>query len=125
MKNFIAITLLCLCMTAYTQQGAHATITWLADKCMVGNGAPAEAQWVVHTAINTAFGAMGRRRLMAKRRLSVRRMGTMASGCTAVYNSAVSAAGMPPAAAACFAADFNVVCVAEVAKVCTNAYVCT
>ena len=120
MKNLISIALLCLCMTAYTQQGAQAVITSLADKCMNGNNVPAVAQGVVHAAITAAFGAMGRRRLMAKRR-----MGTMASACTAVYNSATSAAGMPPMAAKCFAADFNAKCVPEVAKVCTVAAVCT
>merc|ERR1711981_703996 len=107
-------------MTAYSQQGAQAVITALADRCMNGNNVPAAAQTIVHAAITTAFGAMGRRRLLQKRRL-----GTMATACTAVYNSATSAAGMPPAAAACFRADFNNHCVPEVAKVCTNATLCT
>ena len=121
MKNFISIAILVLCMTAYTQQGgAKAAITQLADMCMNGNNVPAQAQSIVHTVINTAFAAMGRRRLAQKRRL-----GTMAAACTSVYNAATSAAGMPPVAAKCFASSFNAKCVPEVAKYCTIAAVCT
>merc|ERR1739848_951123 len=103
-KAFI-VAILLLSMTAYTQQGAQAVITALADKCMNGNNVPDAAQGIVHTAINAAFGAMGRRRL-----LKTRRLGTMEAACTSVYNSATSAAGMPPAAANCFKADWNAKC---------------
>merc|ERR1719335_565436 len=119
MNKVFIVAILLLSMTAYTQQGAKAVITALADKCMNGNNVPSAVQGIVHGAINTAFGLMGRRRLLAKRNL-----GTMSIACGAVYNAATTAAGLPTVAANCFKADFNNKCVSAVSGVCTNRLIC-
>merc|ERR1711904_43538 len=89
MNKVFVVAILLLSMTAYTQQGAKAVITALADKCMNGNNVPAAAQGVVHTAINTAFAAIGRRRLRHgghhHGKNKDRRLGTMQLACNAVY----------------------------------------
>merc|ERR1712050_182419 len=116
MKYFVLVIVL-LALTARSQQGAKAVITALADKCMNGNNVPAAAQGVVHTAINTAFAAIGRRRLRHGHhhgKNKDRRLGTMQVACNAVYNAAIGAAGIPTAAANCFRSDFNNKCVSEV-----------
>merc|ERR1712087_15247 len=62
MKSVIFV-IVCLMLAAYTQQGAQAVVTQIADMCMNGHNVPPAAQSIVHGAINTAFAAMGRRRL--------------------------------------------------------------
>merc|ERR1711904_95005 len=96
MNKVFVVAILLLSMTAYTQQGAKAVITALADECMNGNNVKATVQSRVHTAINTAFAAMGRRRMLEKRRL-----GTMVDACKAVFDSAYNVSLSTPAFTRC------------------------
>merc|ERR1712178_268177 len=118
MQKLILISVICFIMTANSQQGAHATATWLAQQCMNGNNVPAAAQNIVYAAINTAFATLGRRRASAKHR---RRLSTAAWACTQVYNAAASAGGMPPAAANCFRSSFVQQCAPQVLNACHQA----
>lgn len=82
-------------------------VLYVANACMNGHNVPAAVQGVVTSGITSALGAFRRRRLGFYDQ-------ALNAGCTAAYNAAAGAAGVPPAVATCFRNDIVNTCVAKI-----------
>merc|ERR1712151_402810 len=81
-------------------------VLYVASACMNGHNVPANVQGVVTSGITSALGAFRRRLGIYDQALN--------AGCTAAYNAAAGAAGVPPAVATCFRNDIVNACVAKI-----------
>merc|ERR1711988_191199 len=81
-------------------------VLYVANACMNGHNVPAAVQGVVTSGITSALGAFRRRLGFYDQALN--------AGCTAAYNAAAGAAGVPPAVATCFRNDIVNTCVAKI-----------
>merc|ERR1712019_225512 len=82
-------------------------VLYVANACMNGHNVPAAVQGVITSGITSALGAFRRRRLGFYD-------DALNAGCTAAYNAAAGAAGVPPAVATCFRNDIVNTCVAKI-----------
>merc|ERR1712188_34298 len=118
--KYVAAFILITMIFAQTQQGALAeAVVKVANACIDGNGAPASLKTPVDKCIRDALGSMIRRMLSVKKN---RRLNPWAwakkTGCSAAYDGAAGAAGVPKAVSNCFKKDIVTKCVAEVSKLC-------
>merc|ERR1712084_54352 len=104
--KFVSLVFIFALICASQQGQVCDAVLYVANACMNGHNVPANVQSAVTSGITSALGAFRRRLGIYDQALN--------AGCTAAYNAAAGAAGVPPAVATCFRNDIVNACVAKI-----------
>merc|ERR1712084_118338 len=103
--KFVSLVFIFALICASQQGQVCDAVLYVANACMNGHNVPANVQSAVTSGITGALGSWRRLGLYDQ---------ALNAGCTAAYNAAAGAAGVPPAVATCFRNDIVNACVAKI-----------